>query len=305
MDENTSFETTQRQTVNPLVDKINSETEPVLKVAAKEFGYSMPLAFRLYNQIRFYEEYGKLHLGVSVASKDTLAKQFGVTVKQIDEAYSNLTSRYKLGRWIDHNEPVFRGVRRTWVSLTRYDRGFGNSYAVRPELLHGKTKTLTAYELVTDKRPLSESKKKVIESKTVSKDTEARGLGQQVEEPVYVPIPEAKPRRKAAKKSSDFGNSEVQGIIELRRKLKWKTPFGGATKERYIAHRLAKDDGYETIVKLMKAYEANRHQEYMAVVNNLGDFEKKLPGIKKSLNGKTRTEQEKADIYKTRGIGRE
>jgi len=181
MDEDTSFDNTKRQTINPLIDEINRETEPLLKIALKEFGQPLSLTFRLYNQIRFYEEYGKLRLGVSIASKETLANQFGVTIKQIEVAFNNLTNKYKLGKWVEHNEPVFRNVKRTWVSNTRYKRGFdnyysvidntNNYYSVIPELLQRNSKTITAYELPTDKRPLSESKKKVSESKIVSKDT--------------------------------------------------------------------------------------------------------------------------------------
>lgn len=170
MDEITSFDNTKRQTINPLIDRINQETEPLLKVALKEFGQPLSLTFRLYNQIRFYEEYGKLHLGVSVASKETLANQFDATVKQIEVAFNNLTNKYKLGKWVDHNEPIFRNVKRTWVSNTRYEKGFNNYYSVIPELLQRNSTTITAYELPTDKPPLSESKKKLSESKTLSKD---------------------------------------------------------------------------------------------------------------------------------------
>ena len=168
MDETTSFDKTKRQTINPLIDEINKETEPLLKSAMIEFNFELPLTFRLYNQIRFYEEYGKLHLGVSVASKDTLAKQFGVTEKQITQAFNNLTNRYKLGRWIEHNEPIFRSVKRTWVSNTRYAKGFDNYYSVTPEVLQRNSKSITAYQLPTDMPPLSESKKKVSESKNIT-----------------------------------------------------------------------------------------------------------------------------------------
>jgi len=169
MDEDTSFDNTKRQTINPLIDEINKETEPLLKVALKEFGQPLSLTFRIYNQIRFYEEYGKLRLGVSVASKETLATQFGVTVKQVEVAFNNLTNRYKLGRWVVHDEPVFRNVKRTWVSNTRYEKGFDNYYSVIPKLLQRNSTTITAYELPTDKPPLSESKKKVSESKSLTK----------------------------------------------------------------------------------------------------------------------------------------
>lgn len=175
MDENTSLSTNKRQTINPLVDEINRQTEPLLKDAMKEFGFELPLTFRLYNQIRFYEKYGKLHLGIAVASKETLAEQFGVTPKQIDRAFNNLTTKYKLGKWIEHNEPIFRNVKRTWVSNERYKLGFStttveyldasNYYGVVPELLQRSSKTTTAEYLATEVRPLSESKKKVSESK--------------------------------------------------------------------------------------------------------------------------------------------
>lgn len=179
MNEDTSFDTTKRQTINPLMDEINRQTEPLLKDAMKEFNFQLPLTFRLYNQIRFYEQFGKLHLGISVASKETLAEQFGVTPKQIERAYNNLTTKYKLGKWIEHSEPVFRNVRRTWVSNERYKRGFStttaeyldtfNYYSVVPELLQRSSKTTTREYLAPEVRPLSESKKKVSESKNSTK----------------------------------------------------------------------------------------------------------------------------------------
>lgn len=167
MDEITSLDQTKRQTINPLVDEINRRTEPILKDAAEEFGYTIPLAFRLYNQIRFYEEFGKLHLGVSVASKKTLSEQFGVTEQQIDDAFNNLTNKYKLGSWIDHDESVFRNVKRTWVSITRYKKGFSKYYGVIPNVLQCNTSSITAEYLGSEVPPLSESKKKVSESKNI------------------------------------------------------------------------------------------------------------------------------------------
>ncbi len=174
MDEDTSFDNTKRQTINPLVDEINKETEPLLKVAMKELSYELPLYVRLYNQIRFYEEYGKLKMGTSVASKETLANQFGVTIKQIDAAFDNLSNKYMLGKWIDHQKPVFRNVRRTWMSNIRLKRGITAEekyYSVIPEVLQRNTKSITAEYLGSGVAPLSESKKKVSESKIVSKDT--------------------------------------------------------------------------------------------------------------------------------------
>jgi len=168
MDEATSFDTTKRQTINPLVDEINKGTEPLLKAAVTEFGQPLSLTFRLYNQIRFYEEYGKLKIGMNVASKETLAKQFNVTVKQIDGAYNNLTNIKKLGKWVEHNDTIFRNVKRSWVSNVRLSRGI-NSNGIRAELLCDKSSTLMGLELPTDKPPLSESKMKVSESKNLTK----------------------------------------------------------------------------------------------------------------------------------------
>lgn len=168
-DETTSFDVTRRQTINPLVDEINKQTEPLLKDAVKEFGEPVSLSFRLYNQVRFYEEFGKLRLGTSVASKKQLAEQFGVSEKSIESAFNNLTNKKKLGKWVQHDEPVFRNVTRTWMSNVRIKRGV-NSYRRRAELLPQESTTLTAGELVTDKPPLSESKMKVRESNTLSND---------------------------------------------------------------------------------------------------------------------------------------
>jgi hypothetical protein len=177
MNETTSLDTTKRQTINPLIDEINKVSEPLLKKAMKEFGYEIPLAFRLYNQIRFYEEYGKLNLGVSVASKEQLAEQFGVTIKQIDDAFNNLTNKYKLGKWVDHNEPVFRNVKRTWVSNSRYEKGFGKYYGVIPEVLQRNSTGITAYQLAPEVRPLSEYKKNISEYNNLSKDKLAKAYG--------------------------------------------------------------------------------------------------------------------------------
>jgi len=167
MEEDMFQENNLRQTVDPRLDMVNKTTLSIYKDAVTEFGFKLPLAFMLYNQIRFYEDFGKLHVGMSVVSKETLADQFGVTVKQIDRAYNNLTTKYKLGKWIDHEEPVFRNVKRTWVSNKRLKKGQDNYYSVVPELLQRSSFTTTVEYLPTDKRPLSESKKKVSESKEV------------------------------------------------------------------------------------------------------------------------------------------
>ena len=164
MDEITSFDTSQRQTINPLVDEINKQTEPLLKAAMNEFGFQLPLSFRLYNQIRFYEVYGKLKMGTSVASKKTLAEQFDVTEKQIDNAFDNLTNKYKLGKWVTHDQPVFRNVSRTWMSNERLKTN-EKYYSVIPEVLQRNTTSITAEYLASGVRPLSETKVKLSESK--------------------------------------------------------------------------------------------------------------------------------------------
>lgn len=169
MDEATSFNKTKRQTINPLVDEINKSVEPLLKKAMDEIKYTIPLTIRLYNQIRFYEEFGKLKAGTSVASKETLAEQFDVTVKQIERAFNNLTTKYKLGHWVTHNEPVFRNVTRTWMSNARLKDYNENYYGVVPKLLRGSSKTTTAEYLVLDSDKIRETKSKLSKTKGTTK----------------------------------------------------------------------------------------------------------------------------------------
>lgn len=109
--------------INPLNDLNEKVTMPILKAAIKESCYEMPLWFKLYNQIRYYEEYGKLSIGFSVAGVDALAEQFDVTPKQIMKAFDNLTNVYKLGSWVVSEEPVFRRVKKVWVSNVRQKQG--------------------------------------------------------------------------------------------------------------------------------------------------------------------------------------
>lgn len=129
------------QIINPLEEINRQITMPVLKLAVKESGFEFPLWFKLYNQIRYYEEFGKLHLGVNVSGIDTLAEQFGVTPKQIIKAYDHLTNTYKLGQWVISDEPIFRRVRRVWVSNARLSKGPINRY-----LPQNGSKTPTAGE---------------------------------------------------------------------------------------------------------------------------------------------------------------
>lgn len=109
--------------INPLEELNRQITMPILKKAVKEFDLKLPLTFKIYNQIRYYEEFGKLHLGVNVAGVETLAEQFGVTTKQILKAYDNLTNKYKLGQWVVSDKPIFRNVKRVWVSNERLEKG--------------------------------------------------------------------------------------------------------------------------------------------------------------------------------------
>lgn len=218
MDEITSFDTQKRQTINPMVDEINKQTEPLLKIAMKELGYTIPLYIRVYNQIRFYEEAGKLKGGFSVASKDTLAKQFDVTVKQIEAAFNNLTNKYKLGSWVEHNDPVYRNVKRTWVSNVRLKRDISsystgiedgnNYYSVTPELLQRNSKTITAEQLATDELQGSQIKNKVSESKSI-----AIAIGE------------------APKK---YGNSDINDMFEY-----WQSKVGYAITSKQQANRNA------------------------------------------------------------------
>lgn len=251
MDEDMIQLKNQRQTVDPLVDEQNKTREVLLKKAMLEFGFKIPLAFAVYNQIRFYEEFGKLTVGMSVVSKETLADQFGVSVKQIESAFNNLTNKYKLGSWVDHQEPVYRNVKRTWVSNERLNRGT-NYYSVIPQLLQRNSTTITAEQLATDKPPLSESKKKVsiVTNVTMSK-------------------------------ARTFGNKNISLVISHREKLGWSE----ATKERWIISRLLKRLKPLELIELMKEYEKHRNDPFMPSVNTLKDFEMKLPQIKSKLEG--------------------
>lgn len=159
--------------IDPRLQEVEDTTTRLYNSALKELGYSIPLHVALYNQIRYYEDYGKLKIGYSVASKETLAKQFGVTVKQIEKAYDNLTNKYHLGSWVVCEEKVFRNVKKVWVSNVRQARGtmedaarmLENSSSVGAELLQRRSNTPPAEELPSEVRPLSESNPKVLNYK--------------------------------------------------------------------------------------------------------------------------------------------
>jgi len=249
MDEITSLDKTKRQTINPLMDEINKQIEPLLKIAMDEFGYKLPLTFRVYNQIRFYEEYGKLHLGVSVASKKTLAEQFGVTENQIDRAFNNLTTKYKLGIWVEHSEPVFRNVKRTWVSKSRYEKGFNNYYAVVPELLHGSTSTTTLEYLGSEVRPLSESKKKVSESKTLLRN----GL-----------------------KADEYGKAVVNEMFDYWKKNTGLPITSRIKQNRFACNNLIKKHGADNLKRLVDGVAQAQADKYAPRISDYSSLQAKM-----------------------------
>lgn len=154
--------------IDPRQQAIDKSTSNLYIPAMKELEWEPPLYVLLYNQIRYYEDYGKLKCGYSVASKEALAEQFGVTVQQIDQAYNHLTNTYHLGNWIVCDEKVFRNVKKVWVSKVRQARGtmeemaemVENSHKMRAKLSQNESKTLTAGELAS----LGDPCPKVIES---------------------------------------------------------------------------------------------------------------------------------------------
>lgn len=259
MDEITSFDTQKRQTINPMVDEINKQTEPLLKVAMKELGYTVPLYVRVYNQIRFYEEAGKLRGGFSVASKETLAKQFDVSVKQIEAAYNNLTNKYKLGCWVEHSDPIYRNVKRTWVSNVRLKRGLGNYstgidegdnyYSVTPELLQRNSSTITAEQLATDELQGSQIKNKVSESKSIT-----NVIGE----------------------TPEYGNSDINEMFKY-----WQVVVGYEISSRRQANRnacnnLIKKHSAEGVRKLIQGVAIASNDKYAPRISDFVTLQSKL-----------------------------
>lgn len=249
-DENTSLDSTKRETVNPLVDNINKEIEPLLKVAMNEMGFKLPLTLRVYNQIRFYEEYGKLHLKTSVASKETLAKQFGVKPKQIEAAFNNLTNKYKLGVWVDHNEPVFRNVRRTWMSHTRLKQNTNSYYSVIPELLQRNSTSITVEQLATGALPLSESKKKVSENNNSSNEELAKA-------PVY-------------------GKPDINEMFELWEKTLGYPIQAQRQKNRNACNSLIKKHGLDGLTRLISGVALAQEDKYAPSIADFAELQSKL-----------------------------
>jgi len=160
--------------VDPREQEIARTTSNLYVPALKEIGWTPPLYVLLYNQIRYYEDYGKLKVGYCVAGKEALAEQFGVTVKQIEQAYNHLTNTYHLGNWILCDEKVIRNVKKVWVSNVRQARGtmeevaemMDYSHSMRAKLSQHESKTLIAGELPS----LDDPCPKVIESKSLESE---------------------------------------------------------------------------------------------------------------------------------------
>lgn len=176
--------------IDPRQQEIERTTSNLYVPALTELDYDLPLYVLLYNQIRYYEDYGKLKVGYSVAGKESLAEQFGVSVKQIENAYNTLTNVKHLGSWVVCDEKVFRNVKKIWVSNVRQARGtmedvakmLENSYEKRAELLCDKSNTLTPEELPS----LDDPCPKVIESKRKVSEAEAECLNVNVVFPKLV-----------------------------------------------------------------------------------------------------------------------
>lgn len=154
--------------IDPRQQAIDKTTSNLYIPAMKELEWEPPLYVLLYNQIRYYEDYGKLKCAYSVASKEVLAEQFGVTVQQIEQAYNTLTNIKHLGNWQICDKRIFRNVKKVWVSNVRQARGtmeemaemLENSDKIRAKLLQNQSKTLTESELAS----LGDPCPKVIES---------------------------------------------------------------------------------------------------------------------------------------------
>lgn len=241
MEEN-NLDTKHQQTINPIADRLyaelNDSTEQLLKKAIVEFGFKLPLTFRIYNQIRYYEEYGKLKMGTSVASKETLAKQFGVTVKQVDQAFDNLSNKYKLGRWVDHQEPVHRNVKRTWMSNVRLKKGT-KYYSVIPEVLQRNTSLQG-----------SDPSRKVRESKSIPKGIHADAL----------PKTPPKPRK---------FHGEVTALVE-----KLPPSWHVTQKDRWAANRLLKKHGLKEVCRVLKRSQ-ELEGEFAPRVDSVEELERK------------------------------
>lgn len=84
-------------------------------------------------------------------------------------------------------------------------------------------------------------------------------------------------------KQEDSMGKQVQGVIKLRRSLKWPTPFGGAKDEPKWAQHLVRDHGYKDVTAVMKWYNSHRHDDYMPSVGGLDDLYRKFLTIKTKM----------------------
>jgi len=134
--------------IDPREEEIKQTTANFYEPALKECGFKLPLYVLIYNQIRYYEDFGKLKIGYSIQSKEAFAEQFGVSVKQVEKAFDNLTNIYKLGNWVICDTKIFRNVTKVWVSNVRQKRGTMDeavrllqSMSEQSELLSHRSKT--------------------------------------------------------------------------------------------------------------------------------------------------------------------
>lgn len=88
---------------------------------------------------------------------------------------------------------------------------------------------------------------------------------------------------------AEYGNPEVNSIVNT-----FKESFGTTktTKaDRFAANRLAKKHGAESIAQAIKAFSAHAHEKFAPSVNNVAEFDNKLPSIVKFMSNKS-SEQE-------------
>lgn len=109
--------------IDPRKVEIDNTTTNFYNLALRECGFKIPLYVAIYNQIRYFEDFGKLKIGYCIQSKETFAEQFGVSIRQVERAFNHLTSTYKLGNWVICDTKIFRNVKKVWVSNVRQKRG--------------------------------------------------------------------------------------------------------------------------------------------------------------------------------------
>lgn len=123
MEENNNNYKKDYRLIDPREEEIKQTSTNFYRPALDECGFKMPLYVLIYNQIRYYEDFGKLKVGYSIQSKEAFAEQFGVSVKQVEKAFDHLTNKYKLGNWVICDTKIFRNVKKVWVSNVRQKRG--------------------------------------------------------------------------------------------------------------------------------------------------------------------------------------